>query len=108
MVRGEQAPERSAQTVPEAAPRLLAHFVVPHHRLILAPKHVRGLHIATVQYSSFCGCASGLMLGVLDIMEVEVQDREQVDVREKVDARETEEEDKTKKQQTLKHVMTCA
>ena len=40
-------------------------------------------------------------------MEVEVQDREQVEVRENVDARETEEEDKTKKQQTLRHVMTC-
>ena len=36
------------------------------------------------------------MLGVLDIMEVEVQDREQVEVGEKVEARETEEEDKNK------------
>ena len=36
------------------------------------------------------------MLGVLDIMEVEVQDREQVEVGEKVEARETEEEDKTR------------
>ena len=69
---------------------------------------VRGLYIATVQYSSFCGCALGLMLGVLDIMEVEVQDREQVEVREKVEARETEEEDKTREQQTLRHVVTCA
>ena len=48
------------------------------------------------------------MLGVLDPMEVELQDREQVEVREKVDAGETEEEDKTRKQQTLKLVMTCA
>ena len=47
------------------------------------------------------------MLGVLDNMGVEVQDREQVEVRENVQARETEEEDKTKKQQTLRHVMTC-
>ena len=47
------------------------------------------------------------MLGVLDTMEVELQDREQVEVREKVDARETE-EDKTRKQQTLKLVMTRA
>ena len=46
------------------------------------------------------------MLG-LGHMEVEVQDREQVEMREKVEARETEEEDKTRKQQTLKHVMTC-
>ena len=54
------------------------------------------------------GCALGFMLGVLDIMEVEVLDSEQVEVRVKVEARETEEEeDKTRKQQTLRHVMTC-
>ena len=47
------------------------------------------------------------MLGVLDIMGVEVQNREQVEVRENVGARETEEEDKTRKQQTLRHVTTC-
>ena len=46
-----------------------------------------------------------LVLGGLDHMDVEVQDREQVQVREKVEAREAEEEDKTRKQQTLKHVM---
>ena len=46
------------------------------------------------------------MLGGFDHMEVEVKDREQVEVREKVEARETDEEDKTGKQQTLKHVMT--
>ena len=68
---------------------------------------MRGLYIATGQYSSFCGCAVDLVLGVLDIMEVEVQDREQVEVREKVEARDTEEEDKTRKQQTLRHVKTC-
>ena len=50
--------------------------------------HVIGLCIATEQYSSFGG---------LDHMEVEVQDREQVEVREKVEARETEEEDKTRR-----------
>ena len=72
-----------------------------------AGRHVRGLCIATGQYSSFCGCALGLVLGALDNMEVEVLDREQVEVREKVEARETEEEDKTRKQQTLRHVMTC-
>ena len=72
------------------------------------PQHnVRGLYIATGQYSSFCGCALGLVLGVLDNMGVEVQDREQVEVRENVEARETEEEDKTRKQQTLRNVMTC-
>ena len=47
-------------------------------------KIVRGLFLATGQYSSFCGCAVGLMLGVLDIMGVEVQNREQVEVRENV------------------------
>ena len=41
-------------------------------------------------------------------MEVEVQDREQVEVREKVEAGEPAEEEKTRKQQTLKYVMTCA
>ena len=45
------------------------------------------------------------MLGVLDITEVEVQDREQVEEGEKVETREIEEEDKTRKQQTLRHVM---
>ena len=68
---------------------------------------VSGLYIATGQYSSFCGCALGLMLGVRDVMEVEVQDRGQVEMREKVEAPETEEEDKTRKQQTLRHVVTC-
>ena len=44
---------------------------------------VRGLYVATGQYSSFCECALGLMLGVLDIMGVEVQNREQVEVKER-------------------------
>ena len=47
------------------------------------------------------------MLGVLDIMGVEVQDREQVEMRGNVEARETEDKDKTMKQQTLRHVKTC-
>ena len=44
------------------------------------------------------------MLGVLDIMGVEVQNRELVEVRENVEAREIEDEDETRKQQTLRHV----
>ena len=68
---------------------------------------VRGLYIATGQYSSFGGCVLSLMLGVLEIMGVEVQNREQVEAGENVEARETEEEDKTRTQQTLRHVMTC-
>ena len=43
-------------------------------------------------------------------MEVDAQDREQVDSGERVMAREREEEDKTRKQPTLKNVtswMTC-
>ena len=68
---------------------------------------MRGLCVATGQYSSFWRCALGLVLGSFDHMEVEVQHREQVEMKEKVEARETEEEDKTRKQQTLKHVMTC-
>ena len=47
------------------------------------PECVRGLYIAKVQYSSFGGCALGLMLGVLDIVGVEVRNREQVEVRER-------------------------
>ena len=69
---------------------------------------VRGLCIAMGQYSSFCGCSVGLVLGGFDHMEDDDQDREQVEVREKVEAQETEEEDKTRKQPTLRHVMTCA
>ena len=62
------------------------------------------------QYSSLCGCALGLILGRFDIVEVDVQDREQVNSGEGVEAREREEEDRTRKQSTLKHVtswMTC-
>ena len=55
------------------------------------------LYIATEQYSSFGGCALGLMIGVLDIVGDEVRNREQVDARDSVEARETEEEDKTGK-----------
>ena len=40
---------------------------------------VRGLCIATGQYSSLCGCALGFILGGFDIVEDDVQDREQVD-----------------------------
>ena len=62
------------------------------------------------QYSSLCGCPLGLILGGFDIVEVDVQDREQVDSGKKVEAGERKEEDKTRKQPTLKHVtswMTC-
>ena len=41
-----------------------------------------------VPYSSLCGCAVGLILGGFDIVEVDVQDREQVDSREQVEERE--------------------
>ena len=64
---------------------------------------MRGLCIATVQYSSLCGCALGLVLGGFDIVEVEVQDREQEDSVEEVEARERE--DKTRKQPT--NAQTC-
>ena len=42
------------------------------------------------------------MLGMLDLMEVDVQCREP-NRSEKIEARETEEEDKTRKQDTLRH-----
>ena len=52
---------------------------------------MRGLKIATVQYSSLCVSAVVLTLGGDDIGEVDVQDREQVDSeREKVEVRDEE------------------
>ena len=45
-----------------------------------------GLCVATVQYSKLCGCALGLLLGGFDIVEVDVQDREQVESGEQVEA----------------------
>ena len=60
------------------------------------------------RYSSFCGCALGLVIG-LDTWRVKFRtENKLVEVRDTVEARETEEEDKTRKQQTLEHVMTCA
>ena len=62
------------------------------------------------QYSSLCGCALGLILGGFDIVEVDVQDREQVDSGEQVEARERGRKQNENKQRTLKHVtswMTC-
>ena len=42
-------------------------------------------------------------------MEVDEQDREQVDSeRKRIGAKERVKEDKLRKKQTLKHVMTCA
>ena len=56
---------------------------------------MRGLYIATVQYSSLCVSAVVLTLGGDDIEEVDVQDREQVDSeREEVEVRDKQEEDK--------------
>ena len=68
---------------------------------------VRGLYIAAGQYSSCGGCALGLMLGVLDIVGVEVRNREQVEVRENVEARETEEEDKTRNNKHVDEHVLC-
>ena len=49
-----------------------------------------------VQYSSLRGCALGSILGGSDIVEVDVQDREQADSEEKEAREKREEEDKTK------------
>ena len=49
---------------------------------------MRGLCIATGQHSSFCVSALVLTLDRFDIVEVDVQDRGQVDSGEKVEARE--------------------
>ena len=52
------------------------------------------------QYSSSCGCALGFILGGFDILEVDVQDREQIDSGEQVEARRERERKKTKREQT--------
>ena len=58
---------------------------------------MRGLKIATGQYSSLCVSAVVLTLGGDDIVEVDVRDREQVDCeREKVEVRDKEKRDKTR------------
>ena len=57
------------------------------------------------QYSSLCVSAVVLILGGFDIVEVDVQDREQVDNGEKVEARERERK-KTKREQTT-NAQTC-
>ena len=58
---------------------------------------MRGLCIATGQYSTLCVSAVVLILGGSDDMEVDEQDREQADSeRESRGAREREEEDKTR------------
>ena len=63
---------------------------------------VGGLHIATGQYSSLCVSAVVLTLGGDDLVEVDVQDREQVDSeREKVEARDKEKGDKTRTNNAL-------
>ena len=58
------------------------------------------------QYSLLCGGALGLILGGFDIVEVDVQDREQVDSEKKVEARERERgrRQHENRQRTLKHV----
>ena len=58
---------------------------------------MRGLYVATGQYSSLCVSAVVLTLGGDDIVEVDVQVREQVDSeREKVEVRDKEKGDKTR------------
>ena len=57
------------------------------------------------QYSSLCVSAVVLTLGGFDTVEVDVQDREQVDNGERAEARERERK-KTKREQTT-HAQTC-
>ena len=58
---------------------------------------MRGLYIATVRYSSMCVSAAVFTLGGDDIVEVDVQDREQVDSeREKVEVRDKEKGNKAR------------
>ena len=75
--------------------------VVGFSKIARTTPSVRGLYIATVQYSSLCVSAVVLILGGSDVMDVDEQDREQVDSeREMVEAREREKEDKTRTSNT--------
>ena len=58
---------------------------------------VRGLCIATGQYSSFCVCAGVILLGGSDHMEDDDQDRGDEEIRESVEALERKEEVKAKR-----------
>ena len=58
---------------------------------------MRGLCIATGQYSSFRGCALGLVLGSFDHMEDDDQDRGDEENGQKVETLEREEEVKAKR-----------
>ena len=53
---------------------------------------MRGLCIATGQYSSFCGCAVDLVLSGFDHMEDDDQDRGDEENGQKVETLEREEE----------------
>ena len=69
------------------------------------PESVRGLYLATEQYSSLCVSAVVSTLGGDDI-EDGVPDREQIDCeREEVEVREKQERDKNEK--TTTHAQTC-
>ena len=70
------------------------------HRKICHGQDVRGLYIATGQYSSFCASAVVLTLGG-DDMEDSVPDREQVDrEREKVEVGDKQERERDKDEET--------
>ena len=71
----------------------------------LGSQPVRGLCISTVQLSSFCGCALGLMLDVLDIVEVEVRNREQV--QEGRERRGTRNRGRRQNKETTTNAQTC-
>ena len=58
---------------------------------------MKGLCIATVQYSSFCGCAVDLLLGDFDHMEDDEQNRADEENGQKVQTLEREEEVKAKR-----------
>ena len=70
-----------------------AHSKGGHGRdKIQAVCFVRGLCIATGQYSSFCGCAGVILLGGSEHMEDDDQDRGDEENGQKVETLEREEE----------------
>ena len=69
---------------------LLCRWIHPGRSLQKSQSSLRGLCIATWQYSSLCVSALASIIGGSDDMEVDVQDKEQVDS-------ETENRDETRR-----------
>ena len=65
--------------------------------------NVRGLCIATGQYSSFCGCAVDLVLGGSDHMD----DDDDLDRGDEENGKKGRRDQWVERQRTIRHMMTC-